>query len=425
MDRSLVDTAEEMFAVAWKDLSRKKLRSFLTALGIIFGIASVVSMLAVGEGAQKQILKEMQVMGINNILISSQKPSKTQQQSSSQSSGFIAKYGLTNKDFKIIKKTVATCEYVTITKNHKDRMWHGNRKERITLKGVKPDFIDMVKIPMLEGYFFSPINEKSYHNVCVVPKQLLHKLKLPFTTGYKVRVGEHFYEITGIYDSADLPEAILSEKKRFTVFIPFNVSLHKLGMQDVAFEQGNFTAERQEISEIICQVKSEDDVFRTAGLMEKILDKNHPKGDYQISIPLQLLRQRQKTQNIFNIVMVLIAAISLIVGGIGIINIMLATVSERTREIGIRRAIGARKKDIVLQFLIETIVLCIFAGICGCVLGIGVIKGITIATGWKAVIKPFLFIFAFFIACTVGVVFGLYPARKASELNPVDALRFE
>jgi putative ABC transport system permease protein len=238
-------------------------------------------------------------------------------------------------------------------------------------------------------------------------------------------VGEHFYEITGIYDSADLPEAILSEKKRFTVFIPFNVSFHKLGKQDISFEQGSQTAEYQEISEIICQVKSEDDVFRTAGLMEKILDKNHPKGDYQISIPLQLLRQRQKTQNIFNIVMVLIAGISLVVGGIGIINIMLATVSERTREIGIRRAIGARKKDIVLQFLIETILLCIFAGICGCVLGIGVIKGITVATGWKAVIKPLLFILAFLIACTVGVVFGLYPARKASELNPVDALRFE
>ncbi|MBF0198425.1 MAG: ABC transporter permease [Planctomycetes bacterium] len=411
----------EMSEMAWRDLVRKKTRSFLTALGVIFGIASVVSMMAVGEGAQNQILDQIKGMGLNNIVIKSVKPKEETKQSSQHS--WIQSYGLKFKDAQCLKETLPTLENLTILKNHSGRAWHGSRKIPIELKGVEDHFFKMVNMEVKGRKFTSLDNAKS-HNVCIAPRSLLTKLGLPQKVNTKIRVSEKIYTIVGIFDDAELPTALVSDYGP-SIFVPIQVGFKKLGLLDVQVGVGSFQAVHQEVSEIICRIVNEDDVESTALWIEKILKKNHPRLDFSLVVPLQLLKQKQQTQQIFNIVMILIAAISLIVGGIGIINIMLATISERTREIGVRRAIGATKQDIIMQFLTETLMLTVLAGIAGCILGVVIINLIESTTGWDAVVHPTLFVWAFLISCFVGIGFGLYPAKKAAELDPIESLRYE
>lgn len=399
------------------------MRSFLTALGIIFGIASVVSMLAIGEGAQNQILEQIQGLGLNNIIIRSQKPKEEEKQEKTGHS-WVQNYGLTNQDLKILTDTVPDLKKITILKNHSGRAWNKSIKKNIVLKGVEAKFFELVKLPLQLGRRINEKDNLEFRNVCIVPAQLLKKISLPQQINQVLKVKNHYYQIIGVYNLEDLPSSLHS-KDGPVVFIPFNVSLYKLGQLDVKVGQGSFQAVRQMISEIICQVSNEDRVVATSEWIDKVLKQNHPKQDYQLEIPLQLLKQKQHTQNIFNIVMVLIAAISLIVGGIGIINIMLATISERTKEIGTRRAIGARKKDIILQFLTETVILTIAAGVIGCLLGLINIQIIKSSTGWNAIIHPSLFLYAFLISCLTGILFGLYPAKKAADLNPIESLRYD
>ena len=412
----------EMCEIAFRDLIRKKIRSFLTALGVIFGIASVVSMMAIGEGAQNQILNQIKGMGLSNIVIKSVEPKQKKEQGGSHS--WIQNYGLTHKDTLCLSQTVSTIEQYTVLKNRSGRAWNLSSKIPVELKGVQGNFFDMLKVKLSKGRYLSKSDHDDFASVCIVPSSLLRKLSLPHDTGQSIRISEALYVVVGIYSDSELPSSLVSDYGS-TVFVPFTVSYFKRGLLDVRVSQGSFEAVRQEVSQVICKIRHEEDVEMSAEWIEKILTKNHPQQDFSMEVPLQLLRQKQQTQKIFNSVMVLIAAISLIVGGIGIINIMLATVSERTREIGIRRAIGATKADIVVQFLTETVMLTVFAGIAGCILGIVIISLIESSTGWDAVVQPQLFMWAFGISCIVGVAFGIYPARKAAELDPIESLRYE
>lgn len=408
--------------MALRDLVRKKTRSFLTALGVIFGIASVVSMLAVGEGAQNQILDQIKGMGLNNIVIKSVKPQIESDKKSS--GGWVQNYGLNFSDAECIKDTVMPIESLTILKNHSGRVWHGSTKVPVEIKGVSEKFSKLIDLNLSHGRFFDKHDNQNVKNICIVSKGLLTKLSLPIIIGQKIRITQNYYTIIGIYDDADLPSTLTSDFGP-TVLIPLNSAYKRLGFLNVKSSQGSFEAVRHEVSEIICKVRTDYNVIQAANWIEKILIRNHPNRDFRLTVPLQLLKQKQQTQKIFNMVMVLIAAISLIVGGIGIVNIMLATVSERTKEIGIRRAIGATKQDIVYQFLMETVVLTVVAGAIGCILGVLVIYLIENSTGWSAVVEPGLFIWAFIISCLIGIGFGIYPALKAAKLDPIESLRYE
>ncbi len=412
----------ELIEMALRDLVRKKTRSFLTALGVIFGIASVVSMISIGEGAQNQILDQIKGMGLSNIVIKSVKPQNKSEES--DSGGWVQTYGLNFSDAECIKDTVTNLEDVTILKNHSGRAWHGSTKVPVEIKGVSEKFFNLIDLKMISGRNFDQNDNQNTKSICIVSTGLLKKLSLPLAIGQSMRITSQYYTIIGIYDDADIPSTLVSDYGP-TILIPLNSAYKRLGFLNVKSSQGAYEAVSHEVSQIICKIKAEHNVIQTANWVEKILTRNHPSLDFSLTVPLQLLKQKQQTQKIFNMVMVLIAAISLIVGGIGIVNIMLATVSERTKEIGIRRAIGATKQDIVYQFLMETVVLTVIAGAIGCLLGVLIIYLIENSTGWTAVVELSLFIWAFLISCIIGIGFGIYPALKAAELDPIESLRYE
>ena len=422
MVRLLLNQWNEIARMAVRDLIRKKTRSFLTALGVIFGIASVVSMVSIGDGAQNQILDQIQGMGLNNIVIKSIKPQV--EVKSNKSNSWIKSYGLTLNDIERIRNTIPTIERLSIIKNHSGRAWNAGAKESVELRGVDQHFFKTTNLTLTKGRIFDTQDNEHSKNICIISENLLKKLHFPIKINQDVRINTEYYTVVGIYKDSDLPSALVSDFGP-TVLIPLKSAFKRLGAIDFRVSQGDFDAVKNEISEIICKVKNNEDVIKTSEWLDIILKREHPAMDYTLIIPLQLLKQKQQTQQIFNIVMVLIATISLIVGGIGIINIMLATVTERTKEIGIRRAIGATKQDIVNQFLMETVVLTISAGMIGCLLGLVVIQIIEKTTGWTAVIHIGLFGWAFAISCLVGILFGIYPALKAAELDPIESLRYE
>jgi putative ABC transport system permease protein len=268
-------------------------------------------------------------------------------------------------------------------------------------------------------------------NVAVIGAIVSEKL-FPFgdPVGKSIRVGEnHYYRIIGVTKHKDPSGgrggSMASEDFNKDVYIPITTDRARFGEVLSSEKQGQFSAERIELSQITVTVRSMDEVKRTADAIESLLQQFHPKKDFDKTVPLELLEKAEATKRIFNLVLGSIAGISLVVGGIGIMNIMLATVSERTREIGIRRAIGAKRRDIIFQFLVETLVISATGGLIGVALGVAVPPVVSRLSGIPAVIRPESPIVAFVIALVIGLVFGVYPARRAAMMDPVEALRSE
>jgi len=434
-----------------KSLLLHPLRSLLTVLGIFIGVASVIWLLAIGEGISKQAQTQIESLGADNIIVRSIKPPNDVLAQNSGGRGMqIPEYGLTRDDFARLSETIPTVIQAIPVREIRETFQKGRCKVDGRLVGCTPEYQEIAKLALLDGRFINEQDNKMARDYCVLgakAAELLFPYEDPI--GQLVRLGENYnYKVIGIMaaraPSAGIGGSFAAQDYSLDVYIPLNTLRVRVGDTVVARRSGSFEGETVQLSQITLKIDSTEHVMETSELIKMMLADHHKYEDYGVTVPLELLEQAKTTRMMFAIFMGMMAGISLVVGGIGIMNIMLATVTERTREIGIRRAIGAKQKDIVCQFLIETIVLSVVGG------GLGVLVGLTcrpMTTGAMALLKylnpeaiaslpaiiqdmqPIIVFWsiplAFFISVLIGIVFGLYPAIRAAKMNPIEALRHE
>ena len=420
-----------IISLAVRNLTLHKLRVLLTALGLIFGVSSVIAMLAIAEGASAEAQRQLAELGATNVILQSIKPVDEVNPSKQSNDSFVFSYGLTHKDFERILLTLPTVTGATPLREFRKSVRAYDHEIEGRIVGANPDCLAITGQRLAEGRFLTDVDMRMASNVAVIGSEVA-KVLFPFgdPLGKSVRLGEsHYYRIVGVTahkaPSAGTGSSLAAQDLNKDVYIPLTTDRARFGEVLTGEKQGQYSAEKIELSQITVTVRSMDDVKPTAAALESMLRQFHTKVDYSITVPLELLEKAEATKRIFNLVLGSIAGISLIVGGIGIMNIMLATVSERTREIGIRRALGAKRRDIVFQFLIETVVISASGGGLGVILGIAAPPIVSHFSGVPAVIRPASPILAFFIALFIGVVFGVYPARRAAMMDPVEALRAE
>lgn len=412
-----------------KSIWLNKLRSFLTALGVIFGVASVVAMLAIGEGASHEAQEQIRKMGSQNIILESVKPPDGQG-STGETRSMIIEYGLTMRDIQQIRQTVPGIHVVVPSRILSENIWNLDRSVDGQIMGVLPVYPEMRNRRVVQGRFFTDLEMKEKLPVCVLNETAASKLfPLSTPTGKSVRVKGYYYKIVGILEDegqrVGTDAGSSSSNASAQLMLPYATLMDQYGETFFRFRSGSFEAEKVEFHEAVVRVDDVNQVESRANAIRHLLAKNHKKEDWRIIVPVELLRQAERTKQIFSIVLGSIAAISLLVGGIGIMNIMLASVTERTREIGIRRAMGARQADIVLQFLVETVLLSGAGGVIGVVLGVSIPVAVEHFAGVTTVVKVWSPALAFLISVLTGIGFGIYPARRAARMNPVEALRHE
>ena len=414
-----------------KSLLLHKLRSILTMLGIIFGVCSVIAMLAIGEGASYEAQEAIKKLGSENIILRSIKPPEDTKQAGT-GRGSAIDYGLTYKDGARIQSTIPGVKRVLPVRIIRENVRFGANNIPCQVLGTMPFYTDIVGLDIVRGRFLSEIDERNNANVCVLTVGLAERL-FPYQDPLEqsVRIDAFYYQVVGLVREKNLPEQRTQSGKMEgepldnNVYVPLSTSRTRFGEVLIRRSAGSFEMEKVELHQVTVQMRDISSVETADPQIKTLLGHFHTKNDYEVIVPLQLLRQAEQTKRIFNIVLGSIAAISLLVGGIGIMNIMLATVTERTREIGIRRALGAKRRDITLQFLVETVVLAIGGGLIGVVVGVVVPFMVSHFTTMKTIITPWSVLLAFGISGAVGIIFGLYPAKAAAKLDPIEALRHE
>ena len=413
------------FALGVKNLLLHKLRSFLTMLGLVFGVGSVIAMLAIGEGASRDALERIRRLGSHNVMIESCKP--PDDATSQQRSSFLSIYGLLYSDADSIAATIPTVDRIVPVKSFVKPCRFHDREEELRIVSTTADWFDLVRRDTIAGRVLTARDQETFATVAVLTEWGARRiLANEHAIGERLSIDGNVYRVVGIVKS-DLEDTDSTETpdRRTDIYIPLATARQRHG--DMVFRrmQGTTVREQVELHSILAHVREERDVGASANAIERILSSTHNKKDYQINVPLQLLRQAEATKRTFSIVLGAIAGISLLVGGIGIMNIMLASVTERTREIGIRRAIGAKRRQIVMQFLIEALVLSVFGGTLGMIFGVTIPFFVTLLAGMPTVVTPWSLILSFGISVAVGIGFGIYPAKRASELDPIVALRYE
>ncbi|MCA9129742.1 MAG: ABC transporter permease [Planctomycetales bacterium] len=416
-----------MFGTAIRGVMMHKLRSMLTVLGLVFGVASVIVMLAVAEGASKQAQAQIQALGVNNVILRSTKPTESGDDMNNRS--WEQNFGLTYKDLRRIQETMPTVVSVTPLREFPQEARYGAEKLEIRLVAVHPSYFEANRISIVRGRSIEPSDLDERANVCVIGEEVARKIfrnRSPLGKSIQV-ANEHFFRIVGVQGyktpSAGVGSSLSAQDLNLDIVIPLSTDRSRIGDVIERREQGSFSRQRLEISQITVEVKDRYHVKSAGAALEGLLAKYHPKKDYAITVPLDLLEQAQATQRIFNFVLGATAGISLLVGGIGIMNIMLATVSERTREIGIRRALGAKQSDIIFQFLIETASLSLFGTGVGVMVGLAAPSLVAYLSGMETVVTLWSIAVAAAVSLSVGIVFGIYPARQAARLDPIEALR--
>jgi putative ABC transport system permease protein len=408
-----------------ENLLLHKLRSFLTMLGVVFGVGSVVAMLSVGEGASQEALEQIRKLGSNNIIITSVK-SVEDEQSSTQHS-HMSMYGLTYDDQDRVSQSFRHIKKSAPVKLLRKEARLRERAMELRVVGTTSEWFELVPREIVAGRVIMPSDQAKQAPVAVLTEFGARKiLATEGTVGQTVRIGGDEFQIIGIVKSeSDEGGNIQIPDQQVDIYIPIEVARDYFGDMFTKRTSGSFEREKVELHQIIVQVDGADAVEATAIGIERMLQRFHKKKDYAISVPLALLKQAEATKRTFNIVLGSIAGISLLVGGIGIMNIMLASVTERTREIGIRRAIGAKRYQIIYQFLIETVVLSMFGGLIG--LGVGVLIPllITYFSGMATVVTLNGILLPLIISMAIGILFGLYPAINAAKVDPIIALRHE
>ncbi len=418
----------ETVQLALRCLGANLLRSLLTLLGIIIGVASVIFMMSVTAGASREILNEMEQLGLRNIILNSVEPAGADIRSESPSQ--IKQYGLLTKDIEQIRETCEDIEFVSRAQEVREEVWLGGRRIPARVLGVEPSYFSALRLDYALGRPLTDLDVEHAETVCCVGSQLLDQERIvqdPLTLQFKIR--DLLFTVVGVLDQPQYTDynlkALATSPNLMTIYIPSRTALRHFGTTYLLVQEGSFGGVSVEVDQAIVGVKAGGNVLDVAASIRQILERNHPRSDFEMVVPLERLRQREKAQRVFGITMVLVASISLVVGGIGIINIMLATVTERTREIGIRRACGAKRRHIAYQFLIETTTLSFVGGVIGALTGIGGVHIIAPRLHWPAIVTPESLALALGISCAVGIMFGTYPAVKASRMDPIEALRFE
>lgn len=408
------------------DVWRHKTRSFLTMLGMVFGVGSVIAMLAVGEGASQQALESIRRLGSQNILLSSVKPADdvNQPQTSGRRAQVIP-YGLLYEDERRIRESVPGVEDTVSARMVRRTARYNDRQIELRVVETVPEWFDVVHRPLLAGRVLTQADDDARANVCVLTEfGVRNLLAARRILGQHVRLGRGLFEVVGIVRN-EVSGNTRAPDSDADVYIPLSTAKRLFGVAQIRMVSGSMQGERVELSQVIVRMSSTDCVEAGAKAIEAMLRRFHKKPDFKVDVPLSLLHEAERTKRTYNIVLGAIAGISLLVGGIGIMNIMLASVTERTQEIGIRRAIGARRSRIVVQFLINTCVLSICGGLSGILVGVLIPLLITFFSGMPTVVQPYSMALAFGISVGIGIVFGLYPALRAASLDPIEALRHE
>ena len=397
-----------------------KARSLLTSLGVIFGVGSVIAMLGISGGAKKKALDQIGSMGIDNIILYAKELDKFSKKDSNENiKTYIKSYGLTDSDRANIL-AMDNIKRISNARNARVSILKGINRTNIDLFWVSQNFAQDAKCQVIQGRWFTPPDHKGAKKVCVIGKNVKRRL---FGIGEKeilgrtIRAGDILFEIVGVLENIKGTKLESVDSLNDSIYIP-----EQTGLSFFSKLKGSTHVDHDLF---IVKVKSLAHIDHTAKRIRSLLEKSHPKKDWGITVPIQLLKQAEATQNLFTLVMGSIAGISLLVGGIGIMNIMLANVYERRKEIGTRRAIGAQKKDILLQFLVETVLLTMIGGGLGIGLGIGLTALITHLSEMPAVISPWSIIGSIAVSTIVGIVFGTYPAWQAANQNPIEALKAE
>jgi putative ABC transport system permease protein len=452
----------QILSVSLEAVFLNKSRSILTALGIIFGVAAVIAMMAIGNGARQEILAQMKMVGVNNIVIlpensgtaKNQETSTTEQQQKEKSLQKKFVPGLTLQDAENIRNVLPTVTHISPEVQYKTQTSRNGRKMQATLTGVTSSFFSIFNLAVRHGNLFTEKQALSAEPVCVIGPEVAAQLfpdEDPL--GKQLKAGNIWLQVIGVIRGLRVSkkaEDMGISDYNHSIFTPLKTILLRYkdrslinqaalvggggqimvtGGSVTVFDNGNSSsneAGNDQLDKIVVQVHSSSQLLPTAKVIRKILLRRHRQTqNFTIKIPELLLKQEQKTKDIFNIVLGAIAGISLLVGGIGIMNIMLASVMERIREIGIRRATGATQKDIIFQFLAESALISISGGVLGVFLGVVMAKVITLSTGILTIVSFWSILLAFGVAAAVGIVFGYLPAKKAALKDPVESLRHD
>jgi putative ABC transport system permease protein len=425
-----------------------KMKSFLTALGIIFGVAAVISMLAIGNGAQKEILEQIKMVGVNNIIISptetiiDDEESSTATDSEAQISSKKFSKGLTLLDVKAIKEVIPTIGKISPVISFNYSAILNGKSKPVVLEGVNNQYFELFNIGLDDGKYYTEEQMENGFPVCIIGnniKNVFFNQEDPI--GKNIKCGQIWLKVIGVVERRDFT-ASASDEMGITstdnkIFIPAQTLIMRFKNRALVRadeveklmasrdDDGNSKKENlNQLDKIIVQVDETEHLSATAEVVRRMLLRRHNQlFDFEVTIPELLLKQQQRTKQIFNIVLGIIAGISLIVGGIGIMNIMLASVMERIREIGVRQAIGASRKDIIIQFLSESTIISISGGIIGIILGVALSKTITVIFDIKTIVSLFSIVISFGVSVLIGVTFGYLPAKRAAEQDPVNSLR--
>lgn len=407
-----------------KNLRLHKLRTFLTTLGVVFGVGSVIAMLAVGEGANQEALEQIRRLGSNVIILRSEKP--VEEAGAAERTSFMSVYGLLREDELRIRETFDAVRRTIPVRLMRQEARMGPRRMDLRVVGTTPDWFQLLDRSLAAGRTLRDEDMRWSMPVAVLSETAARRLLAgEHAVGETVRIGSHVFEVAGVLAADGGVGGDMRVDTDHDIYIPLTSFNERFGEVIVQRRTGAREVELVELHQIIVEVDAIELVEPTATAIRAMLERFHPREDYAIDVPLALLRQAEATKRTFNIVLGSIAGISLLVGGIGIMNIMLASVTERTREIGIRRAIGARRRQIIRQFLIETVVLSSVGGVIGMAMGVTIPWIITRVAGMPTVVTTYSLVLAAGISMTIGIVFGLYPAIRAADLDPITALRHE
>jgi len=438
----------ETIRLGLKNLRLHLLRSILTALGIILGVTAVIAMVSIGEGSKQQALLQLEQLGAKNLIVRSMKPAESQQAQGGQSRSFVSRYGITYEDLEVIRHNFPNAETIVPVKSVGGQVLKDDRRLVSQAFGTTPELLDAARLRVERGRYLTEQDMVQRNMVGVIGSEVAEAL-FPFEDplGSTMRIDDKSIEIVGILAPVGLSGgaggALIGRDLNLDTHIPLTTAQTAFGDVVMRRESGNFSAASVQVEEVYVMASTREQVIPDAQRLRRIMDVRHPREkDWQMIVPYELLEEARRSALTWNLVLGFIAGISLLVGGIGIMNIMLASVTERTREIGVRRAVGATRRHIVMQFLVETGVLSAVGGLIG--IGLGV--GLSLLVGWGVPLLPDApFIGRFFdpdvslptqvtswsiflsfgVAAATGLIFGIYPATVAARQDPIVALRHD